>query len=129
MRPRRAHDDAAGLHEGSSAVWHLADVLSWLRARGAYELDQALLDVALTTMQVNLAKQGQRLREYREQADGERPGDRCAATAGSHTICARSKSISMLSQSDDIAARRPAFVGDIKSMRVSLTGARRFRSC
>ncbi len=49
------------VHEGSSAIWHLADVLSWLQATLSYELDQGLLSVAMTTMQVNLAREGRRL--------------------------------------------------------------------
>ena len=45
------------VHGGSAAVWHLSDVLVWLDGRGAYQLEQAVVDVAHTAMQVNLAKQ------------------------------------------------------------------------
>ena len=45
------------VHGGSAAVWHLSDVLAWLDGRGAYQLEQAVVDVAHTAMQVNLAKQ------------------------------------------------------------------------
>lgn len=45
------------VHEGSAAVWHLADVLAWLQAKGSYQLEPALVDVAVTAMQVNLAKE------------------------------------------------------------------------
>jgi len=51
----------APVHEGSAAVWHLADVLGWLQGRGSYAIEQAALDVALITLQVNLARQQQRL--------------------------------------------------------------------
>ncbi len=44
------------VHEGSAAVRHLADILAWLQARGAYELEQTLVEVAATTMQITLAK-------------------------------------------------------------------------
>lgn len=47
----------APVHEGSAAVWHLSDVLVWLDAKGAYQLEQTVVDVARTAMQVNLAKQ------------------------------------------------------------------------
>ncbi len=45
------------VHEGSATVWHLADILAWLQAKGTYKLEQALLDVAATAMQINLAKE------------------------------------------------------------------------
>lgn len=44
------------VHEGSAAIWHLADILIWLKAKGTYPLEQALMDVATTAMQINLAK-------------------------------------------------------------------------
>jgi predicted DNA-binding transcriptional regulator AlpA len=49
------------VHEGSAAVWHLADVLSWLLDRGSYQIETSLMDVAATTMQINLAGQARRL--------------------------------------------------------------------
>ena len=51
----------APVHEGSSALWHLADVLSWLQAKGSYRLEQAVLDVAVTAMQINLARQARQI--------------------------------------------------------------------
>lgn len=51
----------APVHEGSSAVWHLADVLSWLQAKGSYKLEQAVIEVAVTTMQINLAKEARQM--------------------------------------------------------------------
>jgi hypothetical protein len=52
-----AHSDSfpAPIHEGSSAVWHLALLLQWLKSRG-YSIDPSLLDIARTTMQINLAR-------------------------------------------------------------------------
>ncbi len=47
----------APIHEGNSALWHLSFVLEWLRERGTYRVEQALLEVARTAMQVNLAKE------------------------------------------------------------------------
>jgi predicted DNA-binding transcriptional regulator AlpA len=47
------------VHEGSASVWHLAEVMAWLQARGTYEVDASTLEVAQTTMQVNLAKEAE----------------------------------------------------------------------
>ena len=49
------------VHEGSTSIWHLADVLSWLQARGNYSLTKDVLDVAQVALQVNVAKEGRRL--------------------------------------------------------------------
>ncbi len=48
------------VHEGSTSIWHLADVLDWLQAKGSYVITKNILDVALVALQVNLAKQGMR---------------------------------------------------------------------
>lgn len=49
------------VHEGSASIWHLADVLAWLQARGNYALAKDVLEVAQVALQVNLAKEGRRL--------------------------------------------------------------------
>jgi hypothetical protein len=46
----------AAVHEGSPAVWHLAKVLQWLKQTRQHDVDDALLDVALTAMQVNIVR-------------------------------------------------------------------------
>lgn len=51
----------APVHEGSASIWHLADVLVWLQARGSYSLTKNVLDVAHVALQVNVAKEGRRL--------------------------------------------------------------------
>ncbi|KGC11029.1 putative dNA-binding protein [Burkholderia gladioli] len=51
----------APVHEGSASIWHLADVLVWLQAKGSYTLARDILDVARVALQVNLAKEGRRL--------------------------------------------------------------------
>jgi len=51
----------APVHEGSASIWHLADVLAWLQAKGSYSLAKDVLDVARVALQVNVAKEGQRL--------------------------------------------------------------------
>lgn len=45
------------VHEGSAAVWHLADILSWLDAKGSYSFERSILDVAKTAMLLNFAKE------------------------------------------------------------------------
>lgn len=51
----------APVHEGSASIWHLADVLAWLQAKGSYSLARDVLEVAHVALQVNLAKEGRRL--------------------------------------------------------------------
>ncbi|MNU57265.1 hypothetical protein D3C71_463840 [compost metagenome] len=51
----------APVHEGSASIWHLADVLAWLQVRGNYSLAKDVLDVACVALQVNVAKESQRL--------------------------------------------------------------------
>jgi hypothetical protein len=46
----------APVHCGTTAIWHLADILGWLKTRGTYELKAGLFEVAATAMQVNLAR-------------------------------------------------------------------------
>lgn len=51
----------APVHEGSTSIWHLADVLTWLQAKGGYGLADGVLDIARAALQVNVAKEGRRL--------------------------------------------------------------------
>lgn len=51
----------APVHEGSTSIWHLADVLTWLRAKGSYSLGSEVLDVACVALQVNATKEGRRI--------------------------------------------------------------------
>ena len=44
------------VHEGKSAIWHLATVLSWFSDSKIREFDAALLEVAHVNMQCNLVK-------------------------------------------------------------------------
>ena len=45
------------VHEGSVALWHLFKVLNWLKASRSYEIDDLLIEVSRTNMQVNFASQ------------------------------------------------------------------------
>lgn len=46
------------MHEGqSTSVWHLSDVLVWLRGRGTYPLSAAVIEVAAAAKTVNAVRQ------------------------------------------------------------------------
>ncbi|CAM3190639.1 helix-turn-helix transcriptional regulator [Janthinobacterium lividum] len=51
----------APVHEGNASIWHLADVLTWLQAKGNYVLDKDVFDVARVALPGNVAKEGWRL--------------------------------------------------------------------
>lgn len=50
----------APVHEGSASVWHLAELMEWLRER-EYTMDETTLAVAQVARQVNVAKESLRL--------------------------------------------------------------------
>jgi hypothetical protein len=47
----------APVHEGKSSIWHLAQVLMWLKRNKAYQIENTLLEIAQTNMQVNVEKE------------------------------------------------------------------------
>lgn len=49
------------VHAGSSALWHLVDVLGWMLPRGGYIVEPGTVEVATTAKQLNLVKQSQQL--------------------------------------------------------------------
>lgn len=51
----------APVHHGSVSIWHLADLLLWLQAKGNYAVPKKILDVAQVALQVNAAKEARRL--------------------------------------------------------------------
>lgn len=48
------------VHEGSSGVWHLADLLGWLQQKD-YAVDTGVVEVSQTTRQLNVLKELQSL--------------------------------------------------------------------
>ena len=54
---RHRHSFPAPVHEGSATIWHLADVLAWLHAKGTYRLERGLVELAQVTRQINLARE------------------------------------------------------------------------
>lgn len=49
------------LHEGTSAIWHLADVLGWFLERQNRPIKPALVEVAKASMGVNLVREAKRV--------------------------------------------------------------------
>jgi predicted DNA-binding transcriptional regulator AlpA len=49
------------IHEGKTILWHLSSILTWVKGRDRYQIDELLLEVANTTMQLNIAKESQHL--------------------------------------------------------------------
>lgn len=49
------------VYEGTPSIWHLADILTWLRDVKAYSIDSSLMEIARINMKVNLVKDCQKL--------------------------------------------------------------------
>ena len=47
------------VHDGNSAIWHLAKVLPWFKVKGNYKIEDNLIEVSCANMQVNIARQMQ----------------------------------------------------------------------
>ncbi|MES2579403.1 MAG: DNA-binding protein [Pseudomonadota bacterium] len=45
------------VHEGSVALWHLFKVLQWFKVSRSYDIEDSLIEISNTNMQVNLASQ------------------------------------------------------------------------
>lgn len=48
------------VHDGKTALWHLADVLTWLAQRGSYAIPAATRELAQVTLRLNLQQALQR---------------------------------------------------------------------
>ena len=46
----------APVHEGSMAIWHLADLLGWLKSQQGYEVSSVLEELASVAKQINLTR-------------------------------------------------------------------------
>ncbi len=49
------------VYEGTDSIWHLAEILIWLREVQTYSIDDALLDIAQTNMNINIATSWQKI--------------------------------------------------------------------
>lgn len=47
----------APVHEGKSTIWHLSQVLTWLKERNKYQIEDTLLEIAKANMQFNAVQQ------------------------------------------------------------------------
>lgn len=54
-------DFPSPVHGGSAQVWHLESVLRWLAARGSYNVEKRLLEIARIAMECNVTKELNRL--------------------------------------------------------------------
>lgn len=48
------------VHEGSSSIWHLAEVLDWFKNRGDYQIDVSVMEAAKVALEVNIVKEALR---------------------------------------------------------------------
>ncbi len=44
------------VYEGTPSIWHLAEILTWLREDKTYSIDDSLLEVAIVNMDFNVAR-------------------------------------------------------------------------
>ncbi len=51
----------APVHDGSTSLWHLADILLWLQERGSYSIAQGTLELARIAMAVNVSSSYKRV--------------------------------------------------------------------
>ncbi len=49
------------VYEGTPSIWHLAEILIWLRKEKTYAIDDSLLEVAKTNMNFNIARSWQKV--------------------------------------------------------------------
>jgi hypothetical protein len=49
------------VYEGTHSIWHLAEILIWLRENRMHSIDDTLLDIAQTNMNINIATSWQKI--------------------------------------------------------------------
>lgn len=49
------------VYEGAQSIWHLAELLTWLGRHKDYKIEESLMEIAITTKILNLAKQSKTL--------------------------------------------------------------------
>ena len=49
------------VYEGTPSIWHLADILIWLREEKTYSIDDSLLEIAKINMNFNVARSWQKI--------------------------------------------------------------------
>lgn len=51
------HSFPVPIHAGSSSIWHLSTIFRWLELQQNKEVEPSMKEVAITNMQINLAKE------------------------------------------------------------------------
>jgi hypothetical protein len=49
------------VYEGTHSIWHLAEILIWFRENQTHSIDDTLLDIAQTNMNINIARGWQKI--------------------------------------------------------------------
>jgi hypothetical protein len=49
------------VYEGTPSIWHLAEILTWLREVKTYSIDESLLEVSKINMDFNIARSWQKV--------------------------------------------------------------------
>jgi hypothetical protein len=49
------------VYEGTPSIWHLAEILTWLREDKSYSIDDSLLEVAIVNMEFNIARKWRKI--------------------------------------------------------------------
>jgi hypothetical protein len=49
------------VYEGTPSIWHLSEILVWLKEAKTYSIDETLMEIAKTNMDVNIAKSWQKV--------------------------------------------------------------------
>ncbi|ADE11378.1 regulatory protein [Sideroxydans lithotrophicus] len=45
------------VHSGTTVIWHLANVLDWLKHKGSFKIEDQLIEMSFVTMKVNVEKE------------------------------------------------------------------------
>ncbi len=45
------------VHSGTTVIWHLANVLDWLKSKGSFKIEDRLIEMSFATMKVNVEKE------------------------------------------------------------------------
>lgn len=45
------------VHSGTTVIWHLANVLDWLKHKGSFKIEDRLIEMSFVTMKVNVEKE------------------------------------------------------------------------
>lgn len=57
IKENNTNDFPPPVHEGLASIWHLSKVLSWLKEKKLYKVDDTMLETSKVTMLVNITKE------------------------------------------------------------------------